>query len=84
MQHDKGKVSISKPIIISTEPSDDVIQSTIEDPNNTTISSPLIIDSARMESIVTPSILVISSNQEKQFIMFKETIDLDFLAYNHI
>ena len=58
-------MSTSKPIIISTQSSDAVIQSIIEAPNTTTISSPLTHDSTILESIVTPGILSSSSSQEK-------------------
>ena len=57
MQQEKGKVPISKPIIISTQSSDDVVRSNTEAPHTTTVSSPLTTDSTRLESIVTPDIL---------------------------
>ena len=86
MQCKKEKVSITKWVFIDSHPSDAVldilIQSISEDVGNGGIPWPTITNSFRLETIITPGIMASSSNPEKQFIMFEETADLEFLAYN--
>lgn len=82
MQHDKGNISIVKPIIISTEPSNDMIKSISEAPYMNPISSSMANDSTIMEIVINPGILASSSSQGKQFIMLENTPDLEFLSYN--
>ena len=65
MQHDKGYISISKHVIISTKPSDDVIKSIFESCDTNPISSLMVIDCTRMESIVNLGILASSSSKGK-------------------
>lgn len=76
MRHDKGKVSIVKPVIISSKPSDDMVEYVSESPNTTLVVSTMIMDSPIMEVIVTPGILASSSREGKQFIMPKDTPDI--------
>ena len=65
MQHNKGKVLVSKPIVIGTKLSDNVIHYSTGAPVTTTISSPLVTNYSILVSIMTPSILANSSSQEK-------------------
>lgn len=84
MQHDKGKVSIIKHVIIDTQTSDvvlDTVISKIVDIGKS--SSPIITDSTRLESIINPGIMSSSSNPENQFIILEDTVDLEFLSYNN-
>ena len=44
MQHDKGNASIVKPIIVSTKPGDDIVESIFEATNTTHFVSSMITD----------------------------------------
>lgn len=86
MHHDNGKIYISKNVIIDTQESDVIHLDTIIQSINEVFaiggsSSPIVLDTTKLESIVTLGIIVGSSTSKKQFIMFEETTNMEFIAY---
>ena len=65
MQHDEGKIFISKPIMINSTPNDDIIKSISKTPDSNPISAPMDTNSTIMESIITHAILASLSSKKK-------------------
>lgn len=82
MQHNKGKVSIVKLVIIDTDSRSGITKvvaeftSVFTPPPSTSFVSP------KDESIVTPGILDSALGKDKQFLMIEYIPDIEFLAYN--